>query len=620
MKIAIGQMNIVAGQMEANFNKLKSMVLDAKKEQVDLIVFSEMCISGYFLQDKILDHYFCQTVASYNERIKEISDGIAIVYGNLDYSEDYGLELGRDGRKARFNTVFCVQNQELISKHVKHLNPDYRVFDDSRYYLSAIEINNKLKRDLDSMINVAIIEVSNEKVRIGLEVCEDMWSNDYSVDVTKKYIDLGVDLICNVSCSPWTLNKEKSRHKRIKYHANNSSQFVPFIYCNNVGMQNSGKTIVTFDGGSTLYDSNGEIKLQLNDQFKEELNIFNLDTIKKTKANETNNDNKLLNALECAIVEFDKQIFNSKVKYVIGLSGGLDSSVNAVLFAKALGSDRIVAYNMASRYNSLTTKNNAINLANSLNIEIRNGSIEEINNATIKVLSEYGYNNISALAQENIQSRIRGHLLASFAAVENGVIINNGNKVELALGYLTLYGDSVGAFCPIADLTKVELFELSHAINNYYNKEVIPNNLLPQIEGDNINWEMPPSAELKDNQLDPMKWFYHDFLVKKLTEYPTYRIEDLLESYLDGSIYNTELGKWINYYGLNESHAFIDDLEWFLRTFSKNVFKRYQVPPVVMVSRGAFGNDFRESQLNCQRSNRYQELRKEILNKKTSSC
>ena len=292
--------------------------------------------------------------------------------------------------------------------------------------------------------------------------------------------------------------------------------------------------------------------------------------------------------------------------------------MNAALFAMAIGPERIRGYNMASRYNSETTINNARRLAEKLGIEIREGSIEKINEATKQVLDEYGYTGEkSSLTLENIQARVRGHLLSSFASVEKGVIINNGNKVELALGYLTLYGDSIGAFCPLADLTKVDLFSLAHEINDHFKDEVIPYNLLPEIRGDEIVWEMPPSAELKDNQLDPMKWFYHDYIINKLTEYPTARIEDLMESYLDGSIYDTELGKWIRYYQLDEPRKFIEDLEWVLNTFNRNVFKRYQVPPVVMVSRGAFGNDFRESQLSCDRSDRYKELREKILNMKT---
>ena len=621
MKIALAQMNVCSGKLESNFNKMKELISKAKNENVDLIIFPELCVSGYLLQDKYLDHYFCKTIDNYNEKIRELSDGIGIIYGNMSYDSIDGIDNGRDGRRVRCNTAFFYQNKKLVKKknnvlngrHIKYLNPDYRIFDDSRYFLSGLEITSRLNKQKDLLISPFEFECDGKIINLGLEVCEDMWSYDYGFDVTRSYIEKGVDLIVNISCSPWTKNKELSRDKRIAKHALHDD-FVPFIYVNNVGMQNSGKTIATFDGDSTVYDKNGKKLVKLNDNFEEELYITDL----KQEHIEESKNTKVMNSLVTAIKEFDKQMFDSKINYVIGLSGGLDSTINAALFTMALGYERLRGYNLASKYNSDTTKDNARNLAKKLNIQIREGSIEKINESTIQVLEEYGYQeNKSSLTLENIQARIRGHLLSSFASIEKAVIINNGNKVELALGYLTLYGDSIGAFCPIADLTKVDLFSLAKDINKYFGNEIVPLNLLPEIKGDKISWEMPPSAELKDNQLDPMKWFYHDYIINKLTEYPTARIEDFMQSYLDKSIYETEIGKWVKYYGLDKDpKAFINDLEWVLNTFNRNVFKRYQTPPVVMISRGAFGNDFRESQMNSDKTDYYLELRTKILNMK----
>jgi len=440
-----------------------------------------------------------------------------------------------------------------------------------------------------------------------------MWSDEYALDVTKKYLMENVDMIINISCSPWTNNKELSRDKRIRRHAINNDNFVPFVYVNNVGMQNNGKTIITFDGDSTVYDNNGERMLSLNDDFKQELRIIELGE----KQPIIKNEHKLFSALQCAIKSFDKQMFNGKVKWIIGLSGGLDSSINAALLVMALGKDRVVGYNMASRFNSVTTKDNAHLLAEHLGIELREGNIEKIVKSTLETLKDYQYNNAdNGLILENIQARIRGHLLASFASCEGGVIVNNGNKVEIALGYCTLYGDAIGAFCPIGDLTKVQLFSLAKQINDLSNEQLIPNNLLPEIIEDDIKWETPPSAELKDNQLDPMKWFYHDYLISKLTEYPTAQIETIMEDYLSGAIYDTDIGKWIKFYGLTDPKKFISDLEWIINTFHNNVFKRLQMPPIVMVSRGAFGNDYREAQLRCEYTDRYKELKDKILARK----
>lgn len=443
--------------------------------------------------------------------------------------------------------------------------------------------------------------------RIGLEVCEDLWSSDYHFDPTQQYINHSCDFVVNISSSPWTLNKEKGRIKQIKKHA--SKQFLPFIYVNAVGMQNSSKTVCVFDGDSSIYDSFGNCISNCNDAFVEECKIVHLNESSLTKKCE----DKLLKALLCSIKEWDKQIFNSRFKWLIGLSGGLDSSVNAALLTLALGNDRVIGLNMATRYNSTTTIDNAHRLANALHIDIRDGIIQNLVDEQIKCLKQYTKLEISEFAIENIQARIRGSVLGAISQIENAVIINNGNKVEGALGYATLYGDTIGCLAPLQDLTKVELFKLSHSINRYCNLEVIPTNLLPKIENDTIVWEMPPSAELKNNQLDPMKWFYHDEIIKRLTEYPGYGIEKLMQEYLDKSIYNTDLGKWIKYYGLDNPYKFIDDLEWLLNKFELGVFKRLQTPPIVMVSRGCFGSDFRENQTKYEKSNTYFALKEAIL-------
>ena len=619
MKIALGQMYVRSGHCEENFSRLKEMVDNAKKEKADIIVFPEMCISGYILGDKWLDDEFCKYIHSFNERVKELSDGIGIVFGNLYYDSIATITHGRDGRKARFNSVLFAYNKKWVKKengemdgiHIKQLNPDYRIFEDSRYFLSGIEVSQNLYNVKDGLISPFLFETDEKTYRIGLEVCEDMWSKDYSVDVTSKYIESNCDFILNASSSNWTLNKELSRDKRLLEHAkNNGNKMIPFVYVNCCGMQNTGKNMVVFDGGSCVYNNKGERVFSLNDAFTPEMKVYDFTSTNTFKPCE----NKLLEALTYAIKEVDKQMFNSRLKWIIGLSGGIDSSINAALLVKALGSDRIVGYNMASAYNSLTTKNNARILAEGLGIEIREGSIELLNEASIKTMEMYKYTDTyGSLVYENIQARIRGHLLSTFASIEGGVIINNANKIEVALGYCTLYGDAIGAVAPLGDLTKVQCFEVARSLNEYFGKEVISSTLIPEVIGDDIKWDMPPSAELKEAQLDPMKWFYHDEIVRMLTEYPTGRIETFMESYLDGSIYNTSMGKWIHYYHLEKGEDFIKDLEWVVRTMSNAVFKRIQMPPIVMLSRGAFGSDYRESQLGFVTTKKYQDLKEKIM-------
>lgn len=619
MKIALGQIKVKQGQPTENLVAMRRMIEQAKAEHADLIVFPEMALSGYCLQDQWLDLDWCRNLDSFNDELLALSEGIGILYGNL-WNKPLGQAVcGRDGRPIRCNAAYFCYNQKWVKKekdaldgiYIKHLNPDYRVFDDSRYFLSGIEIAMRNQKAVDSMISPFLFEKDGKTWRIGVEICEDLWSDDYALDVTEAYLRQDVDLIINLSCSPWTVNKEHSRDKRVKSHAKKASgHFVPLVYVNACGMQNNGKNVMVFDGDSTIYGENGDRQISLNDTFEAECRTCSLhehQTISRQP------ESKLMTALVCAIREFDQQMFTPKMKWIVGLSGGLDSSITSALLVYALGAERVVGYNMASRYNSLTTKNNAKALANRLGITIREGSIEKIVDATVETLQDYGYPQAEGLALENIQARLRGHLLSSFASMENGVIVNNGNKVEAALGYCTLYGDAIGALSPIADCTKVQLFDLAKQINAAFGKTIIPDNLLPEIHGDSLIWEFPPSAELKTDQRDPMKWFYHDWLIGKLTEYPSAQVEEIMEDYLNGTLQDSEMGHWIRYYGLDDPEAFIQDLEWVLRTMKGSVFKRIQFPPIVMISRGAFGNDVREAQMHPETTRRYRKLRDKIL-------
>lgn len=612
MKIVLGQINVLAGQMSLNVNKMLDMIEKAKKEKADLIVFPELCVTGYLLADKWMDQNFVETALSYNEVLKKASEGIGIIWGNVATFKDI---LGRDGRHVRCNTAYFAYNNNWVKKennlfdgrYIKCLNPDYRIFDDSRYFLSALELSKRMKLEDVDFTSPFLFEKDDHTYRIGLEICEDLWSQDYQFDPTSQYLNQNVDFIVNISSSPWTRNKEKGREKQILRYAQHD--FVPFVYVNAVGMQNNSKTVCVFDGDSSIYNEKGERIASCNDSFLEECKIIELnETSLADKC-----QNKLTKALITAIREFDQQVFQSRFKWIIGLSGGLDSSVNAALLTLSLGKERVIGLNMATRYNSSATIDNAHKLAHALGIECRDGIIQKLVEEQIECLKQYTQKEISEFAIENIQARIRGSILSAISQIENGVVINNGNKIEGALGYATLYGDTIGCLAPLQDVTKVELFEIARSINESLDKEVIPYNLLPEVENDHIKWETPPSAELKNNQLDPMKWFYHDQIIQILTEYPGYGIEKLMQQYLDKSIYETELGKWIRYYGLDDPQKFIEDLEWVLQKFQLGVFKRLQTPPIVMVSRGCFGSDFRENQVSYEKSNTYLALKEAIL-------
>jgi len=624
MKLAIGQLNVKAGHPSLNLLTMKRMIDEAVDAQADLIIFPEMAVGGYILQDKWLDHDWLETLTQANDLIKSWSENIGIIWGNVITDPFGNANNNRDGRPFRANAALFAYQNRYVKRvnnlfdglYVKHCLPDYRFFDDSRFFMSGVEIAALNRWKVSDLINPFMFSRNNETVKIGLEVCEDLWSKDYSIDPTSLYVKQKVDFIVNISSSPWTQRKEISRTRRIQEHVSeHGTEMVPIIYVNACGMQNTGKNVLMFDGDSTVYAKDGTALVECNDSFREELLFTDLKTQTETKPCE----NKLLTALMEGVRQFDDQLLGGKLPWIIGCSGGLDSSVNAALLVAALGKDRVIGYNMASQFNQLKTIQIAKNLADRLEIRYREGSIEEVVDATLSTMQAYGYQNADqGLVHENVQARMRGHLLSTFAALEGGVICNNGNKIELALGYCTLYGDSIGALSPLGDCTKVQLFDLARQLNQYFGHEVISEELLPQVLPNTLEWEVAPSAELKDNQLDPMKWFYHDWLIQTLIEYPTHGPMYVMNLYLNEQWKLLPVARWITYYHLDDPKNFIDDLEWVITNWQKAVFKRIQYPPLITVSRGSFGSDYRESQIRWERTADYEKLKQRILAKKTS--
>ena len=596
MKISIGQIKIVVGQPQVNFEKIKSFVHNAKKQGSDLVIFPEMCVGGYFNGDRYLDHDYLSLLHSFNEKIKDLSFDIGIIWGNVFYEPLDGITKGRDGRPVRFNAAFFAYNKTFVNRtnnrypglYIKHLNPDYRMFDDSRYFLSGLEIM-RANNELDSpFLHPFVFERNNMKHKISLEVCEDLWDDDYEFKVTKEIAKHHPDLIVNISSSPWTINKEKARERHLAQKST-----IPTLYVNAVSMQDTGKNVFVFDGGSLLFNNHGEKVIECNDRFIEELLTVDLD--KPQVVQHTYSRSKLLEAVMFAIKEFDRIMFKEKVKWIIGLSGGIDSSVNAALLTLSLGKDRVLAYNLPSRFNSSKTVTNAQNTANLLGITYGSFSIEKLINETKNLFN----NELSEPVEENVHARLRGHVLSTLAQINGGVVCNNGNKVEVALGYCTLYGDTIGALSPLGDLTKMQINELALEINTLTGKEIIPSNLIAKIDNGIPVYDFAPSAELKNNQVDPMKWGYHDWLLTRIMTFPTRRLNSFIDEYMNGTL-EDGVKVLLKYYGLEKKEAFFADLKWFISSFETGVFKRIQMPPIVTISRGSFGYDFRETQAKIE--------------------
>ena len=416
----------------------------------------------------------------------------------------------------------------------------------------------------------------------------------------------GCDFMVVSDWEPWTIAgaSQEAAHVGIA---------CPTVISNPIGIENTDKRVITLDGASRALAADGTVIAQLRDDFTGDFTPF---TFANGGRIAEPCDMKTLRALVSSIRRFDAFVLPWQPKWVIGLSGGLDSSVVASLLVMALGPERVVGYNLATRYNSDATKANAAALANALEIELRNGSIEELIRATGATLNQYGYGEeaMSGLVLENVQARLRGHALSTFAAIEGGVVANNGNRIEAALGYATLYGDAIGALAPIGDLTKVQLFDLSRQINEVFEQEIIPANLLPTETDEGFIWETMPSAELADGQHDPMKWFYHDWLVTRLLDVTVGDPCPIMQAYLDDRLASTPAAKWLEFYGLaNDPAAFMADLEWITRSMRTAAFKRIQAPPAIRIASLASVAPSCEWQGTLEPSEHYLELKAQIL-------
>jgi len=658
MKIALAQMKVVPGRPSINVANMLNNIEDAKKQGVELLIFPEMCVGGYLLGDKWTEEVFCENLMSFNETLRLATEGIAIAYGNIFVDKDINERVqnkvrhsNKDGRVRKYNAIYVFQNQEpaerlaenlILPKGVqpKMLLPDYRIFDDERYFFSLEDVAKDFNLQIENIAYPFKIRTKEGEKIIGFELCEDLWCEDYRKNnapqnITKILIENGAELIMNLSASPWTCGKNFSRDKRVGFLKKESGDnFVPFFYVNCTGVQNNGKNIVTFDGGSTIYNKEGLPITLSKAPYEEELMIVdekdlgNKPVIREEKSKIEQKYHAII-----AGVRALKEMWGADnyPPVIIGLSGGIDSSLVAALYVKAYGAKNIIGINMPTKYNSLKTKNAAKQIAEKLGIAYYVLPIEELVEVNNKLIQNADIlvdgKELSQLNLENIQAKIRGtSILSNVAAKYGGIFTNNGNKLETALGYATLYGDVGGERAPIADLTKIEVVEMSKFVNNkIFGEEIIPEVLLPDELWRFRDDQIQPSAELKDNQVDPMKFVYHCALVDMFTDYKKKSAEEIMQAYLDGNLHNLldnylqdivgkEIGlELMKRWNVMDPIEFIKDLEWFEKTILRNVFKRVQAPPIIITSKSAYGYDLRESILPYEATAKHEELKKKIL-------
>ncbi|MDD4151862.1 MAG: NAD(+) synthase [Candidatus Gracilibacteria bacterium] len=596
--INIAQIQVFPGNPEKN---LKNIIREIKKSDSDLIIFPEMAVPGYFLGDEWENESFVRECHDMNKEIIESTkDHSSAIWGNILLDEN---KINANGSFRKYNAAFLAQNGEKKSNGVfdgytiKSLLPNYKQFDDERYFYSLQKLAIDEGKNLKDYLKPFEIVLNGVKRKVGIVICEDMWDENYQIKPIEILKENGSDIIVNISASPFAINKQFVREKILK----DKSKNIDLIYANNVGIQNTGKNIFVFDGESAIFQ-NGEKK---SGSYFLENKIFgengkNLENKEKQE--------KISQTLVYGIKEFLSSIKQKKV--VIGLSGGLDSAIVATLLVQAIGRENVIAVNMPSKFNSNITKNIARNLASDLGIKYIEFPIQNSVDITKLEIEKIIGKEISSLNYENIQSRDRGaRVLAGIASAQNAVFTCNGNKTEMALGYATLYGDIAGAFAPIGDLYKNQVYELAR-----YLDEKMGGILSPVID-------IIPSAELSEKQNieegkgDPFNYKFTDKILYKLIE-DRKDLDDILSWFMDG-ILEEKLnlkGKIVGDY-FASNFDFVENLEKIYKLFKINFFKRIQSPPIISLSKRAFGTDFRESQNPIYFTRNYRDLKDKIIKK-----
>jgi NAD+ synthase (glutamine-hydrolysing) len=619
IKLAVAQMEVVPGHPDKNITKILEKIEAARHAGDDLVVFPEMAVPGYFLSDEWENTAFVKDAYGYNDAIIGASKNITVIWGNVDIDSH---QMNEDGRLRKYNAAFIAQNGKLLGKTHKTLLPKYREFDDARHFYSLRKDAWDQGKPVQDLLQPFPVSINDTQVKLGLILCEDMWSDDYAVKPVRILQSHGADMIVNISCSPWTWRKNDKRHRvvadRLKEHP------VPFVYANNVGIQNNGKNYYLFDGNSTIYNADGSLHKVAQD-YTEELLRATLSAGNKAGTLHAPPLSKERDAHELhqGLLFGLKKIFASMghPKAVIGLSGGIDSALSAALLSQALGPEKVFAVNMPSRFNSQTTRSAAAKLAKNLKIHYATVPIQEAFEYTVQQINSTLFKRmdgtettvqvqLSSLNEENVQARDRGsRVLAGIASALGAVFVNNGNKTEISIGYATLYGDVNGALAPIGDLFKGEVYQLARYINQLEGWDLIPNEI----------FDLPASAELSaaqnvdENKGDPVNYPYHDKLMRAFIEF---RLdpEDILRLYHE----NRLMGEL----GIDETHfrpffpdtrSFVEDLEHKWALFKNSYFKRIQAPPIIAVSKRAFGFDLREAQNGVHYTREYQRLKGLLL-------
>jgi len=475
MKVSLCQINPTVGAIERNMDLIMKWYQKAVAAGAELTVFPELVLVGYPPQDLLLRRRFLDKAEMALKSIAEKTT-IPMIIGN---------PMRENGEL--YNCAFVCGHGEITGHYKKRLLPTYDVFDEDRYFTSG---------DSTEVIEV---KFENKSVKIGMQICEDLWDEDYACNLVKSLKEKGAECIVNISASPYRVGRLADRSKLIASKVAETA--LPFFYCNMVGAQDE----LIFDGQSLAYDGKRNLIGQ-GPAFEEDIVLVDPENPVPIKLKTVQREQKIYHALVLGVRDYFRKTGYKKA--VLGLSGGIDSSLTGCIAVDALGPNNVHGVSMPSRYSSDHSRNDAKTLAKNLGIDYRTISIESIIGEFDESLEESFNGSETGVAEENIQARVRGSLLMALSNKFNWLVLSTGNKTELAMGYCTLYGDMNGGLAVISDLSKTDVYALSRWVNEEAGSERIPVNSI----------EKPPSAELRPDQVDPFDYDVVSPIVSALIE------------------------------------------------------------------------------------------------------
>ncbi len=549
MRIALAQINTVVGDFKGNSSKIGRFIKQAQKLKADIITFPELAICGYPPEDLLLkEHFVKDNLKSLNSLVKKVSS-IVVVVGFVD----------RDKKGHLYNAAAIISKGKIKGICHKTRLPNYGVFDERRYFKPG-------KKSPLFVIN---------QIVFGVNICEDIWEPG---GVAGLQADKGAQLIINISASPYYAGKESLRKKILIRQAKGTGAYL--CYNNLVG----GQDELVFDGDSVIFDFAGK-EIIRGKQFEEDLIVADL-PVKKTadkikgknyikisvpenskkpvlqqrKVKKLKEINKIYSALVLGTRDYIRK--NGFQKVVVGLSGGIDSALTAVIAGDAIGKENVVGISMPSPYSSAETQKDARILAKNLGIRLITISIEKIFNVYLGALQKEFSGLKNDVTEENLQARIRANILMAFSNKFNWLVLTTGNKSETSVGYCTLYGDMAGGFAVIKDVPKMMVYRLAEFANEKENEIVIPESILVR----------EPSAELRENQKD------RDSL-------PPYTIlDEIIKGYVEEDKSSQKI---------TTNKISIGTARKIIRMIDKNEYKRRQSSPGIKITSKAFGKDRR---------------------------